>query len=139
MAATDAQIGYGALLKLGSGASPNVYTSVLEVKSINGFGFSLEQKEATHMESLNRYKEFVAGLKEGDVMNVVCNCVAGNYTIVKAWADAGLRSQWTLLLPMSTPVTANFYATPAGFHLNSITPDGVMELALDMKLTGAIT
>ncbi len=138
MAATDTQIGYGTLLKKGNAASPEVFTALLEVKSINNFGFSLEQKEATHMESLSRYKEFVAGMKEGQVLTVTCNVVTGNYTIIKAWADAGLRSNWTLYIPTSTPITATFAATPDSFNLNTITPDNVMEITLGMKITGAI-
>lgn len=138
MAETEAQIGYGTLLKLGNDASPQSYTTIAEVKSINGFGFTGNEVEATHMESPNGYTEFVAGLKTGDVMTVLLNMIRSNAIQTKTVWDAGLRRDFELNFPSTLP-DYDFSAVPLGWHPIGITPGGILEIEVTMRITGAIT
>lgn len=137
MAATKAQIGYGTLLQKGDGASPENFSTIAEVHDVDGFGFSLEQLEATHMESPNGYKEFVAGLKEGDEITVKGNLTVDNQSVLKTWADAAVRSNWKIDFPGSALSTYTFAATPTGLHFG-IAVDGILDYELGMKIAGAI-
>lgn len=65
---TLAKIGYGTQLKMGDGASPEVFTTVAEVHGFGGPGKSQEAVDATHTDSPNRTKEKIAGMaEEGDI------------------------------------------------------------------------
>ncbi|QBF32145.1 phage tail tube protein [Thalassococcus sp. S3] len=55
---TDAQIGYGSKFKRGT-------ESVGEVTSIGPPSLSRDTIDATHMESPGKWREFIAGLKDG--------------------------------------------------------------------------
>lgn len=135
---TQAQIGYQTLLKLGNAASPEIFTTIAEVKSIEGFGFTLAEVQATHMESPGGYHEYVAGLKDGDTMTVTLNMIRDNAIITKTVWDAGLRRNFELNFPSTLP-DYDFSAIPTGWHPQGITPDGVLEIQVDMRVAGVIT
>lgn len=141
MAETLGQIGYGTLLKLGNDASPQVFTTISEVVSINGFGFTASEVNATHMESPNAYEEFVAGLKTGDTMTVVQNMARANTLQNKAVWDAGVRRDWELNFPnvADTLPDYDFSAVPLAWHVIGVTPGGLLQVETTMRITGAIT
>lgn len=65
---TLAKIGYGTQLKMGDGASPEVFTPIAEVHNFGGPGKSQEAVDATHTDSPSRTKEKIAGMaEEGDI------------------------------------------------------------------------
>ncbi len=138
MTATAAQIGYGTLLELGDGSSPEGFTAVLEVTDFTGLSVTLPQTKVTNLTSPNRTEEYVSGIKDGGTPTFTCNLIVGNQSILKAWVDAGLRSNWKLVLP--TPLaTRNFAATPASWEEMGMTPSGVLQVKVGMKIAGAIT
>lgn len=137
MAQTQAQIGYGTLLKLGNDASPQVFTTIAEVSSIDGFGFTASEVEATHMESPNSYVERVAGMKDGDTMTVVMNMLRQNAIDTKVVWDAGLIRDWELNFPSTLP-DYDFSAVPLGWHPRGMTPNGLLQVEVTMRISGAI-
>lgn len=138
MAETQGMIGYGTTFKIGNGASPNVFTSVLEVKSVNGFGFTGNEVNATHMESPNGYEEFVGGLKTGDTLTVRGNGSRDALIRTKVIWDAGTRVACELNLPSTLP-DYDFSLQPLAWHLGDVTPGGLVEYEIAGRITGAIT
>lgn len=138
MAATEAQIGYLTLLKLGNGASPQVYTTIAEVKSIDGFGFTASELDVTHMESPGGYLERISGMKDGDTMTVLCNFTDGNDIILKSKWEAGLTLDFELNFPGTLP-DYDFSAAPLGWHVRGVTPNSALEVEVTMRISGAIT
>ena len=138
MAATEGKIGYGTLLKLGNASSPETFTTIAEVKSIEGFGFTLNEVNATHMESPNGYEEFVSGLKTGDTMTVLLNMIRANAVDTKGVWDAGVRRNFELNFPSTLP-DYDFSAVPTGWHTRGVTPGGLLEVEVQMRITGAIS
>jgi hypothetical protein len=136
MAETEAQIGYGTLLKMEIG-SPLAFETIAEVKEISGFGFTASLQEATHMESPGGYKEYVAGMKDGDTMTIRCNLTADNETILKAAADAALRKNFKIIKPGAL-AERPYSGVPVGWHEQGMTPDGVLEVVFGLKISGAI-
>ena len=61
----NALLGIGSALQRGDGASPEVFTTIAEILSIGGPSLTAGTVDATSMESLDRYAEFIAGLKDG--------------------------------------------------------------------------
>lgn len=72
MTATAAKSGFGTLLQLSDGASPAVFTSLAEIFGITPPSLTRNMIDATHMETADAVKEYVAGLI--DVGEITCDC-----------------------------------------------------------------
>lgn len=59
MAATQGTTGFGTLLKIGNGATVEVFTTIAEVRNISGPGLTLNVTDATHMQSPAPYEEIL--------------------------------------------------------------------------------
>lgn len=138
MAATEAMIGLNTTVKIGNGASPNVFTSILEAKSVSNFGFSGNEVNATHFESPNGYEEFIGGLKTGDTITIRGNGSRDALIRTKVIWDAGSRVAMELNLPSTLP-DYDFTLQPLGWHLGEVTPGGLIEYELTGRITAAIT
>ena len=55
---TEGVIGLGTLLKIGDGATPEVFAAIAEVKDITGPGLSREFAEFTRQQSSGGYREY---------------------------------------------------------------------------------
>jgi hypothetical protein len=62
MSETEAEIGYGILLKMLTSTGPDVYTTLGQMRDITPSGFSVDMVDATHNESPDATEEVVAGL-----------------------------------------------------------------------------
>lgn len=92
---TIADIGYDSAFAIGSGSPTITYTDIAEVVAITPPGMSRDAVEATHLKSPNRYKEFIAGMKDAgeasftinwapsatDALITAFNADSGNYQI----------------------------------------------------------
>lgn len=137
MPETQARIGYGTLLKLGNGSSPQTFATIAEVVSIDGFGFTASEVQATHMLSPNQYNEYVAGMKDGDTMTVMMNMIRENAIQTKTVWDAGARRYFELDFPGDIP-NYDFGAIPLAWHPRGITPGGLLQIEVTMRISGAI-
>ena len=77
MAATEADIGYGAIFKVGNGGSPTeTFTDFgAEVTSITPPGYSRDALDATHMASPDKFREYIAGLMDAGEVSMDLNYV----------------------------------------------------------------
>lgn len=141
MAETQAQIGYGTLLKMGNGASPQTFTTIAEVVSIDGFGFSASELEVTHMESPGGYLERISGMKDGDTMTVLCNMLRDQSLSTKARWEAGQNIDFEINFPNVTTTLPDFdfTAAPLGWHVRGIQPNAALQIELTMRISAAIT
>ena len=137
MAETLARKGYLTLLKLGNDASPQIYTAIAEVVSIDGFGFTAAELLATHMESPDGYNEYVAGMKDGDTVTVMLNMIRENFIQTKAVWDAGLRRDFRIEWPGDIP-NNDFSAVPLAWHARDATPNTVLKVEVTMRISGSI-
>ncbi len=64
----------GVTVKFSDNASPEVYTAIEEVNSIDGLGKTNELIEVTHFAS-GGVKEYISGLADGDEVTIECNKV----------------------------------------------------------------
>lgn len=74
MTETAADIGYDSSFGI-EGSTAGTYVDVAEVTSINGFGFSRESIDATHLKSPDAYMEFIAGMKQGQPVTINLNYI----------------------------------------------------------------
>lgn len=62
----DAKIGYGTTFKRSdNGTSGGVMSAIANIRSVQPPGYSRETKDVTHLESPNRFREFISGLRDG--------------------------------------------------------------------------
>lgn len=147
MAASQAQIGYGTLLKRGNGASPEVFTPVAEITSITPPQAESDDVEVTHMESPGRTKEYIAGMVEAGEAAFKGNWIPGNATqdhLVGVLADqkAGTVRNWQIVVPPGTAAPAGLTWSFSGY-VKKFNPDISVsdKLSFDasIKVSGAST
>lgn len=99
---TAARIGYGTEFWLEDDTSPTpVLTKLGEILSVSTPNSQVEEVEATHMESPNRRREYVAGLIDDGEGTFEMNYVPGSATdllIQEALAD-GVTRGYRIVLP----------------------------------------
>ena len=137
---TSAFIGSQTLLKIGDGASPEVFTTIGEVVSIGDLGQENDLVEATHM--LSTAKEYIYGLPDGVELPVVCNYLPTNAQQVAALAAQAAKTtkNFKLVLPTTGDggLTFTFSALIKSWKV-PMSPNEVMRMTFGLKISGAIT
>lgn len=132
---TDAKIGHGSTFGRGNGADPEVFTDVAEVTSITPPGMARDAVEATHMDSPEKWREFIAGLKDGGEVSIECNFDPGG-TDVTAWLgdiNSDAVTNYKITFPDATEW--DFAALMTGLEFG--TPlDDKMTASMTYKVTG---
>lgn len=135
MAASNADIGYGA--RFGIGATP---TYVAEVVSITPPGMTRDTVEVTHLESDNAYKEYIGALKDAGEASITVNyipAVSASDALLTAFNTDGPQD-FTILFPSGT-LKLTFKGIVTGYELGDIVADDKMSATFTVKATGAVT
>lgn len=131
---TDAAIGYGTLLKVGDGGSPTeVFTTLdAEVTSITPFGYTREAIDATHMQSPDSFKEYIAGLMDAGEVSVEMSFIPSASDPLVAALVYGARN-YQILFP--TIATFTFRAICTSYSPTAPV-DGKMTASAAFKISG---
>jgi predicted secreted protein len=70
---TDAISGYGTLFQVGDAATPEVFTTIAEIKSISGPSLSLDTADATNMASTGGWREVIPTILNGGDITLEVN------------------------------------------------------------------
>jgi predicted secreted protein len=128
--ATSAAIGYGTTFAIGDAGSPEVFTALAEVLSINGISFRRETQDATHMDSPNRWRELIPGLRAMGEITVGLNFIAGG------------ASQDAVIARLAADVSRNIKVTFPNaqyFQMLAFCTGFSVEDAVDAKMTATAT
>lgn len=111
MAQTQGKIGFGTLLGIGDGASPEVFTTIGENFLIGPLGADKTLVDFTHHESPNTWKEWKVGVADGTELSCSANWVANEtgQEAVRTAFNAGEIINFELQAP-DTDETATFPA-----------------------------
>lgn len=143
MANTAAKSGFGTLLKIGDGGGTEVFTTIAEIKQIQGPKEKADTYDATNMNSpstgTSGFREFVPGLIDaGEIV------ITGNYTSV-ASQDALRTTFWNgtlrnfqMLVPLAVPETWSFAAIVTAHEL-ILSHDAAMSFTATLKISGVPT
>lgn len=139
MADTKARIGFGAKVYMeaspfGAAAAPLIaaMTKIGEVVELSPPNRSKDSVEATHMESDDAYREFIAGLKDGGEITVTYNRVgddAGQENVDLAYEYPG-----KVYVMIDLP-----FAVVKRWTLRGIVTSREDEVPLDDKMQGSFT
>lgn len=134
---TEAKIGYGVLLKIEDDNSPQSMVTIAEITSINGFEISRDWVDATHSQSTEKWREFIAGLKDAGEFTAEINFVPGSTSIALLLAqfNKDTPSACEIYIPTATPYKWAFEAGLSGFGFDAPVDDK-MTASMTFKITG---
>ena len=136
---TAAVLGKGATLQLGSGASPQVLTTIAEVLRCGPIGSTNPEVDVTNLDSTA--KEYIAGLADGNTVDFDVNWVAGN-TQQEALrtAQAAGNTVYLKMVWQTSPLTnAVFNLVMLKFEIGETTPEQQVMASFSGRISGAIT
>jgi hypothetical protein len=143
MSESQGVIGLGTLLKIGNGASPEVFNAVAEVKDIDGPALTREFAEFTHQQSTGGYREYKPTFKDSGNTTFKCNFLPDDTTqgfatsgLLKDYEDGTLR-HFQLEFPDTGSTKASFSAYVA--NIKPTAPiGGALEIDVSLRVTGPV-
>lgn len=126
----------GALLKIGNGASVEVFTAIPELRNINGPTMTAENIDVSHLGSTSGYRDYIAGFKEaGEISGEVNWTQAGYATLLALFVSGALKN---FLLVFSDGSDYKFSGRITALPITAQTGDAV-RFNLTIKITGAFS
>lgn len=138
---TDARIGYGAEFHLSSDDTALNLTKLAEITSVTLPNPQVEDVEATHFESPNRRREYIAGLVEDGEGTFEMNYVADSATdkLLKAALTAGDARAYKIVVPDGATGWAVSGTCIVKGYERSVPIGDKMTATLTVRFTGAST
>ena len=139
MASSAAKSGFGTLLKMGDGGGTEVFTTIAEIRDINGPSISRTTDDVTHQESPNGYMEKLALLRDAGQVTFNCNADYAdgmNYVTLKGEFDSNddLRN-FELTLPTAVGKKISFAGIVTG--ISPVYPfNGAMRFDVTIDVSG---
>lgn len=103
MPETEAEIGFSSTFGIES-ATPGTFDKVAEVVSIQPPGWTRDAVDATHLESPDGFKEFIAGIKEGSECGIGLNFKPVVADVLLAALEAG-KGRFRITFPSGIRLT----------------------------------
>ena len=140
MSATTGTSGFGTLLKIGNGATSEVFTTIAEVKTISGPNITTEMLEATHMESPSGFREWLPSFKDAGEVSFEVNFLPSSTSHKGLTTDQAARTKrnFKLVFPNTAATTWSFSAYITGFQPSAGVGD-MLAAAITLRVTGAVT
>jgi len=139
---SDAVSAYGTLLKIGDGGGPEVFTTLAEVKGIEGPTMETEVIDVTTHSSAaaGAFREKLATLIDAGEVTFDLNLVPGNsqHDALRADQIARTKRNFELWFPSSVSADIEFQAVVTNFPL-SFPVDGQIESSVTLTITQAPT
>lgn len=143
MTAAKAVNAQGTLLKIGNGASPEVFNSISEVKNIGELGGVNAVIDATTLTSAAKEKKI--GLVDNGQLTLVLNYdstdTTGQAVLVTAQGDRQVRN-FKLVIPEDgdiDEVEITFSAYVISYKVGEFGVDQIVGAACTLEITGAVT
>lgn len=136
---TSAVLGKGAALALGSGASPQVYTTIAEVLRCGPIGSTNPEVNVTNLDSTAQ--EYIAGLADGNTVEFEMNWVVGNaqQQSLRTSAAAGSTVNLRMIWDTSPQTRAVFDLVLLNFEMGETTPEQQITARVSGRISGSIS
>lgn len=136
MTATQASIGYGTTFGIADDNSPDNYITVAEVFDITPPSQKIDQIDATHSESPDRFREFIQGLIDAGETSFDMNFVPGSASdiLIQSLRDGSSRS---CRITFPNAATWTFTGVLTGYEPKVPTADK-MTATVTFKVSGSI-
>jgi len=138
-------VGLNATLGIGDGASPEAFTEVSEVVSIDGPSFSREMVDITHLNPPNDYAEFKAGLKDGGQVTIEGRAIPTDTTHLTGTSsllglfESGTETNFRITFPDSPASYFEFAALVSDLNPSIGGHSDPVNMSVTLKVTGKPT
>lgn len=134
---TDAVIGYGTQVHV-SADGGTTWTKIHELRSVTLPNESVDEPEATHMESPGMTKEYVQGMIDPGDMSMSLNHIEGSATddYIADWRGEG--DTRLIRVTFKSLRTRQFPGFVKGYAPDEVTPGEVVTATLTLRVAGAI-
>lgn len=136
---SDAVGSQNVVIKMGTDGSPGSLAAIAEVTNIDGPNPDSEQIDVTHLNSPNRYREWIQSFKDAGQVSGKANFLASHISGVIAAFDDGVERDFTILFPLTG---GNKTASFGGFmktYGNTVAVGEKIPLSFTIKITGAVS
>lgn len=139
---TGALAAYGVLLKIGDGGTSETFTTIAEVRDIEGPSLELEAKEVTSHDS-GGWREYIGTLLTGGEVSFDLNFIPTNATqsyssgLIEDMVNRTKRN-FQIIFPTTSPTTWAFTALVTAFSPSAAVEDELMA-EVTLQVTGAPT
>lgn len=144
MSLSNAQKAFGTFLQIGDGGSPTEnFTTISEVKSINGLQMSAKQDDVTSHSSGQPWRQFVSTLLDAGTVQFDINFIPTDATqsyvsgVLRDFSQRNRRN-FKLIFPDGASTTWAFTANVQDFKVQAPV-DGVLLAQITLKVTGQPT
>lgn len=133
----DTDIGYGVIFakKVGNAGTDADYTPLALIAEFTPNELSRDSVEKTHMQSPDRYREFMPGLTDAGEFSFTYNLIPGGVddATIAAHFAAHVVEKWRMTYPNGATLDVSAFATKHG-HATPI--DGKMTGSATFKISG---
>lgn len=137
--ATKARAGVGATLKMGDGASTEVFTAIGGIVNLSGPELSVEEIEATSLDSTGGYKEYIPGMKDGGAVSFTMHFSNdAQQRTLRGKLGAASPTNYKVTLPTSPPCVITFAGNLTSWS-QSTEANAPMTADVNLKISGAPT
>jgi hypothetical protein len=134
---SNAVIGVGTSFQRGNGASSEAFTPIAEIRSIDFAGLVREFFEVTTLDSVDGYREFKSGFRDGGTVTLVMNFTAATWIAFKADFDNDDQVNYRLVASDTAETQLDFAAFCTGIPITFVPDDAVIS-NVTIKVTGPI-
>lgn len=135
MPETNADIGFGAIFGI-EGGVPGTYVPAAEVTAITPPSRSREAIDATHLNSPDAYREFIAGIMEGGEASLTLNFVPSATDVLVDAFEAG-KGKYEIIFPNG--VKMQFSGVFTSYEIGEMVEDDKMTASCTIKQSGKAT
>lgn len=129
----------GMLIKIGNGASPEVFSTIKEIKTFSGPSGSAAVIDVTDLSSLAKEKRM--GLADEGQLSFTINYIPSDtqHALLRTKRASREETNFRMVFTDDSPSTTwTFGAFVTGFAVSGAV-DGVVEANVTLEITGAIT
>lgn len=132
------KIGMGFQFLIGDGASPEVFTPVVELFQLGGPDLSKDSVELTNTDSLNKFREFVPGLKSGGTLSISGNLIKASMDQMLAEYNKSGRTNYRVTVPADVAFQMDFEGFVTSFPPD-VPIDDRMTFQASIQISGPVT
>jgi hypothetical protein len=139
---TDARIGWGAELQLGTSSDAASLVELGEVRSFNLPVSEADEHEVTHLKSANKRKEFIQGMIDSGEVTATINYVPASATdlLLADARDTGTTRAVRFLIPDEAGAAIHHITTGAfvkRYSPDTVEPNTPITATVVLRITGA--
>lgn len=139
--ANTSKLAYGTLLKIGDGASPEVFTAIANIASLSGPNITVNQIEVPVHNSGTGYIDKIAGLKDAGEISMDLNYDPNSTTHTNLFSkmNSGSVDNYKVEIAASSPAKTFTFAGIVTEMSHEFPVDGVATCSVTISISGAVT